>query len=208
MVRMHALLLPLAAAGCIWLPLGSDAAPRVGLQEVRRTSAEGVEWTARPGTEPDGRGTFFEDSLIAFRTHATAEGVRFRLWNRRDEVMRIEWDPAAVGKADARCPAAAVDWEMRWRGGSAPADVLPARGSHEDEAVAVARVPTLQGGLWTSVPLACLAGEPAEARAPLRFTVAVGDARYVYAFWYGVGARGGDAVPMAGGGGGEAPDRR
>ncbi|HYR08843.1 MAG TPA: hypothetical protein VEQ60_13765 [Longimicrobium sp.] len=204
MTRMHALLLPLAAAGCIWLPLGSDAVPRVGLQEVRRTSAGGVVWTARPGTEPDGRGVFFADSLIAFRTHATVEGVHFRLWNRRDELMRIEWDPAAVGKAEDRCPAAAVDWEMRWRGGGPPAEVVPARGSHEDEAVAVARVPTLQGGVWTSVPLACLAGDPAEARAPLRLTVAVGDARYAYTFWYGASQPGRDAAA----GGGEAPDRR
>ena len=207
-MRMHALLLPLAAAGCIWLPLGSDAVPRVALQEVRRISAGGVEWTARPGAEPGGRrGAFFEDSVIAFRTHTTAEGVRFRLWNKRDELMRIEWDPAAAGKAEDRCPAAAAGWEMRWRGGAAPADVVPAHGSREDVAVAVARVPTLQGGLWTSVPLACLAGSPAETRAPLRLTVAVGDARYVYTFWYGTGA---PRVPAAeaGGGGGDAPVRR
>ena len=206
-MRIYALLLPLAAAGCIWLPLDSDAVPPVGLQEVRRTSPGGVEWTARPGTEPDGRGVFFADSLIAFRTHATVEGVHFRLWNRRDELMRIEWDPAAVGKAEDRCPAAAVDWEMRWRGGGPPAEVVPARGSHEDEAVAVARVPTLQGGLWTSVPLACLAGDRAEARAPLRLTVALGEARYLYTFWNGTAPAPRDAV-TSGGGGAEAPGRR
>jgi hypothetical protein len=206
-MRMHALLLPLAAAGCIWLPLGSDAVPRVGLQEVRRTSASGVEWTARPAVEPDGRGVFFEDSLIAFRTHATAEGVRFRLWNKRDELMRIEWDPAAVGRPEEQCPAAAAGWEMRWRGGGSPADVVPARGSREDEAMAVARVPTLQSGLWISVPLACLAGDPADARAPLRLTVVVGDARYVYTFWYGAAVPPHDAAATAGGGGGEAPVR-
>ena len=206
-MRMRALLLPMAAAGCIWLPLGSDAVPRVGLEEVRRTSAAGVEWAARPGTEPDGRGVFFEDSLIAFRTHATAEGVRFRLWNRRDELMRIEWDPAAVGKAAGACPSSTADWEMRWRGGGAPADVLPARGSREDEAVAVARVPTPQGGLWTSVPLDCLAGDPGEGRAPLRLTVEVGGERYAYTFWYGVQPARADAVMTAGAGGAEAPLR-
>ena len=208
-MRMHALLLPLAAAGCIWLPLGSEARTGVALEEVRRSSGAGVEWTARPAAEPDGRrGAFFEDSLIAFRTHTTAEGVHFRLWNKRDELMRIEWDPAAVGKAADRCPAAPAGWEMRWRGGGAPAEVVPARGSHEDVAVAVARVPTLQGGLWTSVPLACLAGDPAEGRAPLRLTVAVGEARYVYTFWYGTGAPPREAATTAGGGGGDAPVRR
>ena len=114
------------------------------LEKVDRSSASGMEWAAKPGLEPDGRGAFFEDSLIAFRTHATTEGVRFRLWNKRDEVMRIEWDPAAVGKAEVQCPAVTLGWEMRWRGGGPPADVVPARGSRDDEAVAVARVPTLQ----------------------------------------------------------------
>lgn len=207
MMRMHALLLSMAAAGCIWLPLGNDAVPRVGLEEVRRSSATGVEWTAPAVAEPDGRGAFFEDSLIAFRTRATAEGVRFRMWNKQDEVMRIEWAPAAVGKAQARCPAVAVGWEMRWRGGGPPADVVPARGSREDEAVAVARVPTPQGGSWTSVPLDCLAGESADGRAPLRLTVSVGDERYVYTFWYGVRAPRADAGITAGAGSGEAPLR-
>jgi hypothetical protein len=207
MMRMHALLLSLAAAGCIWLPLGSDAIPRVDLLEVQRSSASAAGWTGRPGVEPDGRGAFFEDSLIAFRTQATADGVRFRLWNRRDELMRIEWDASAVGAAGARCPAAAVDWEMRWRGSGPPADVVPARGSREDEAVAVARVPTLQGGLWTSVPLACLADNAADGRAPLRLAVQVGDARYLYTFWYGVQPPRGDAGVAAGAGGAEAPVR-
>jgi hypothetical protein len=202
MMRVHALLLSLAAAGCIWLPVGSDAIPRVDLQEVQvqRSGGPGPAWAGPAGREPDGRGSFFEDSLIAFRTRATAEGVRFRVWNRRDELMRIEWDAAAVGRPAAQCPAAGVEWEMRWRGGGPPADVLPARGSHEDEAVAVARVPTLQGGLWTSVPIACLAGGAADGRAPLRLTVQVGDARYLYTFWYGVEALSGDAAATAGGG--------
>lgn len=208
MTRMHALLLPLAAAGCIWLPLGSDAIPRVELEEVHRSSAAGVEWTAMATVEPDGRGVFFEDSLIAFRTRATAEGVHFRLWNRGDELMRVEWGPAAAGKPETRCPAAAVSWEMRWRGGGPPADVVPARGSHEDEAVAVARVPTLQGGRWRSVPLDCLAGESADGRAPLRLTVAVGDERYAYTFWYGVQAPRADAVVTAGAASGDVPVRR
>lgn len=207
-MRMRALLLPLAAAGCIWLPLGSDAVPRVRLEEVRRSPAAGVEWTSRPGVEPGGRGAFFEDSLIAFRTQPTAEGVRFRLWNRRDERMRIEGDPAAVGRAADRCPAVAVDWEMRWRGGGAPGDVVPARGSREGEAVAAARVPTVQGGVWTTVPIACLAGDPAQARAPLRLTVAVGDARYDYTFWYGVARPGSGPATDAGTAGGDAPLRR
>ncbi|HEU0301884.1 MAG TPA: hypothetical protein VFR37_20685 [Longimicrobium sp.] len=197
-MRISALLLPLAAAGCIWLPLGSDAVPRVGLQEVQRSSGAGAAWTARPGPEPDGRGTFFEDSLIAFRTQATVEGVRFRLWNKGDALLRIEWDAAAVGKAAGRCPADAAGWEMRRRGGGAPADVVPPRASREDEAVAVARVPTLQGGLWTSVPLDCLAGDPGAGRAPLRLTVAVGDARYAYTFWYGAGTPRADADAAAG----------
>ncbi|HEX6367487.1 MAG TPA: hypothetical protein VF006_01065 [Longimicrobium sp.] len=207
MMRMHALLLPMAAAGCIWLPLGSDAVPRVELEGVDRSSASGTEWAARPGLEPDGRGAFFEDSLIAFRTHATTEGVRFRLWNRRDEVMRIEWDPAAVGKAEVQCPAVTLGWEMRWRGGGPPADVVPARGSREDEAVAVARVPTLQGGLWTSVPLDCLAGDPGDGRAPLRLTVEVGGERYAYTFWYGVQPPRADPLMTAGAEGAEAPLR-
>jgi hypothetical protein len=208
MMRIPALLLPLAAAGCIWLPLGSDAIPRIELEEVGRLSASGTEWIAKPAVEPDGRGMFFEDSLIAFRTRATADGVRFRLWNRTDELMRIVWDPVAVGKAEVQCPAVTLGWEMRWRGGGPPADVVPARGSREDEAVAVARVPTLQGGLWRSVPLDCLAGESADGRAPLRLTVAAGDERYVYTFWYGVEAPRGEAAAAAGGEGREAPPRR
>jgi hypothetical protein len=99
------------------------------------------------------------------------------------------------------------DSTHRWRGGRAPADVVPARGSREDEAVAVARVPTLQGGLWRSVPLDCLAGA-VEGRAPLRLTVAAGGERYVYTFWYGAEAPRGNAAAPAGGGGGEAPLRR
>lgn len=189
-MRIPAFLLPLAAAGCIWLPLDSGAIPRIELEEVRRLSASGAEWIAEPAMEPDGRGMFFEDSLIAFRSRATADGVHFRLWNRTDELMRIVWDPAAVGKADEQCPAVAVGWEMRWRGGGAPVDVVPARASHEDDAVAVARVPTLQGGLWTSVPLACLAGSAAEGRAPLRLTVETEAGRYAYTFWYGDADRG------------------
>lgn len=206
MTRMHALLLPLAAAGCMWLPLESDAIPRVGLQEVQRASATGAERTARPSREPGGRGMFFEDSLIAFRTRATAEGVRFRVWNRGDERMRIEWGPAAQGKTDTRCPAVAVGWEMRWRGGGAPADVVPARGSAEDEAVAVARVPAPRGGSWRSVPVECVAGAVADGRAPLRLTVQVGESRHLYTFWYGAGAPRGDAP--AGDGGGEAALRQ
>ena len=207
MMRMRALLLPLVAAGCIWLPLGSDAIPRVALLEVQRSSGSGPVWAGRPGLEPGGRGAFFQDSLIAFRTQATADGVRFRLWNRRDELMRIGWDAFAAGKAQAQCPAAAAGWEMRWRGGGPPADVLQARGSREDEAVAVARIPTPRGGTWTSVPIGCLAGGAADGRAPLRLTVAAGGERYVYTFWYGVQAPPVDAGITAGAQSGEAPLR-
>ncbi|HEU4453006.1 MAG TPA: hypothetical protein VFR81_08095 [Longimicrobium sp.] len=189
MRRMRAVpLLTLAAAGCLWLPLGSDAVPRIGLDEVRRASTAGIERTARPGAEPGARGWFFEDSLIAFRTQATAEAVRFRVWNKDAGVIRVLWDAGSGGEPRGKCPAQVVAWELRRSGGRSPASVLRPGESLEEHAVAVARVPMLDGGLWRAVPLACLAGDPGAARVPLRLEVEAGGAMHRYTFWYGVPA--------------------
>lgn len=177
------LLLPLVAAGCLWVPLGTDAVPRIELLEVTRASRPGVERAIRPGAEPGGRGWFFEDSLLAFRTQANGAGVRFRVWNRRATPVRIAWGPGAAGEPRGACPAEAEGWELRRSG--AAADVVPPGASREAYAVAVARVPARGGGVWRPVPLACVAAGPAETRVPLRLAVETEAGRHGYTFWYG-----------------------
>lgn len=183
------LLLPLAAAGCLWVPLGGDAAPAVALEEVRRSSGSQPERIEQPERQVGGRGSFFEDSLIAFRTQVNAAGVRFRVWNKRSGLIRIEWDTETVGEPRGACPAAATQWELRRSGGAAPADVLGPGASVEKHAVAVARVPTPEGGLWRSVPLACIATDPSAPRAALRLAVETEAGRHLYTFRYGAGTR-------------------
>jgi hypothetical protein len=185
MIRMR-MLLPLVTAGCFWVPLGSDAVPAMGVDEVRRSSGSGAERVDGPGRELGGRGWFFEDSLIAFRTQANAARVRFRLWNKRGVPIRVVWSSGPVEEPRGRCPAAVAEWELRRTGdGAAPANVLRPGESREEHAVAVALVPMPEGGAWRPVPLSCVAGDPAGARAALRLAVETEGERYIYTFWYG-----------------------
>lgn len=179
--RLAGLLAALPLAACLWLPPGAGARPRVGLEAVERTPATGTRLAARPAEEPGTRGWLFADSLIAFRTRANPAAIRFRLWNRATEPLRILRDsPAAAGE----CAEPAGAWELRETGLRAEPHVLAPGESWEGEAVPAVRVGPSAGAAPRTVGLACLVFDPAQPRAALRLGVERDGVRYDYTFWY------------------------
>ena len=185
MPRRAVLPLLVLAGGCLWLPVGSDARPAIGLEAVERASASGgPPAAARPAREPGDRGHLFEDSLIAFRTRANHEVVRFRLWNKGPEPLRIAWDVAdPAGRPARECPASAGEWELQRQGGRADVVTVPPGGSHEAYALPRARLADGDAE-WRSVRMACLAYEAAAPRAALRLWVEAAGGRFLYTVWY------------------------
>ena len=175
--------LPLAS--CLWLPVGADARPRLGLDAVERVPAAGAPGMAvRPAAEPGERGWLFADSLIGFRTRAKPASVRFRLWNRGSVPVLILRDSAGTPHPAGACPDSATEWSLRASGAPESPAALDPGESWESDAVPAARLRDPAGAAWSGVGLACLVFDPAEPRVALRLAVERGGVRYDYTFWY------------------------
>ena len=203
LIRVAALVLPLAA--CSWRGVGPEARPRMGLEAVDRSSAEGApSGELRPATEPGRRGYFFADSLIALRSRADLASIRVRVWNRSREPIRLIWEqqgPGPHGWQPARaCPDTVTAWAVRRSGPPRAPDVVEPGAAREGSATPVARVRTLGGDAWQAVSLQCVVYDPAEPRMALRLWVETGGVRHVYTLWYRL-----LEPPRADGGGDPAP---
>jgi hypothetical protein len=171
--------------GCLLLPSGGDARPRIRLEAVERSSAPGTPATwSRPVMEPGERGFLFTDSVIAVRTRVSAAVVRFRLWNTGRAPITILRDGTGFDPRPIACPSASGGLELRSRGPRGRETVVAHGASDEDEAVPAAHSSASAAEHWRPVGLLCFVFDPVQDRIPLRVIVAVDGARYHYTFWY------------------------
>jgi hypothetical protein len=207
--RLGLALVALPLAGCLWLPVGAGARPRLGLEAVERVPAGAPGGGFLPAAEPGERGWLFADSLIGFRTRARPASVRFRVWNRGREPVRILWDTAATAPPADGCPESAAGWMLRPDGTAGGPDTLAPGESWESDALPAARPAAPAGETWREAGLACLVFDPAEPRMALRLGVERAGVRYDYTFWYRLMEPPREDRPgEPGRGGGDAPHRR
>lgn len=198
--------LPLAS--CLWLPVGADARPRLGLEAVERVPAGAPGGAFPPAAEPGERGWLFADSLIGFRTRASSSSVRFRVWNRGREPVRILAYGTGPPTAAGACPETAADWSLRPNAVPGEPDTLGPGESWESDALPAARPLDPAGEAWRRVGLACLVFDPGAPRAALRLGVERAGLRYDYTFWYRLmepPREDGPGEPFRGNGGATAP---
>ena len=184
MKRVVLVALPLLG-GCLGLPSGGDARPRIRLEAVERSAAPGTPGTwSHPVTEPGERGYLFADSVIAVRTRVNAAIVRFRLWNNGRAPITILRDSTGFDPRPVACPSAVGGLELRSRGRRGRETVVAQGASDEDEAVPAAPSPDSGVEPWRPVGLLCFVFDPVQDRIALRVIVAADGARYHYTFWY------------------------
>lgn len=181
--RLGLALVALPLAACLWLPVGADARPRLGLEAVERVPAGASGGAIRPVAEPGERGWLFADSLIGFRTRAHSSSVRLRVWNRGSEPVRILLYGTGPRTPADGCPDSAADWILHPDEVPGGHDPLGPGESWESDALPAARLDRA-GDAWREVGLACLVFDPAEPRAALRLGVERAGVRYDYTFWY------------------------
>jgi hypothetical protein len=182
--RLRLALVALPLAGCLWLPVGADARPRLGLEAVERVPAGAPGQSIRPAAEPGERGWLFADSLIGFRTRARAASVRFRLWNRGSEPVRILLYGTGPRTPANACPDTATDWTLGTGGAPGTPRPLEPGESWESDVLPAARPLDSVGEDWREAGLACFVFDPVAPRAALRLGVERGGVRYDYTFWY------------------------
>ncbi|HET7231412.1 MAG TPA: hypothetical protein VFJ16_15495 [Longimicrobium sp.] len=170
--------------GCLLMPLGDDARPRMRLEAVERSAAPGAPATwSKPVMEPGERGYLFTDSVIAVRTRVNATTVRFRLWNTGRGPITVVRD-AAFDPRPVACPSAGGGLELRSRGPRGIETVAAHGSSHGDEVVPVAPSPASGADPWRPVGLLCFVFDPVQDRIALRVMVAADGTHYRYTFWY------------------------
>lgn len=172
----------LLLGGCLWLPLGADGGPRMGLHAVERARGHGAPAASHPPiAEPGARGYLFMDSVIAVRTRVSGRVVRFRLWNHGRAPITILADDRA-GIEPGGCLPDRGRIEVLRRERREPDTVVAPGASHEYEAV-----PAMPAGSGGAVPRSaggCSGAGAAAGGLALRLTVEADGARYLYTFWY------------------------